>query len=330
MRPYKNTLMLAALAGCFTLTACQTTSPLSHAQTKPIVTPPFNAHNSPVININQRITQNTLTNGQWSLISATDGSHQPINSLIKAKNNVTLNFNNHNNRQALNFTVGCNNHGADYSLSNHTLSTDMIIATEMFCADLDDAEKRLAALMRKDSQLTLIDGGSKVLKMQFADGTKLEWRNQSGTHLQTQSLQTSDLKSTLQKYNWTLINAMSKTAYHSKITAIPEFSSTTYPVTLNFEVQNNKHIVSYVGGCNRHTGAYQLTDGNMQTNTLMATRRACDPKTEQAESMVNGAMKNSKLKLSLANTNSPILEQDASNPYENIEMMTLRWQGMVK
>lgn len=110
-----------------------------------------------------------LINHDWLLIAAVNKQNENIDELIKLKEPASLNF----GKSAASFDVGCNSMNADYQLTHNTLITGMIISTEMYCADLDLAEKALGNLMTGESKLAI--NGNKLVQT-TANGSKLTWQ----------------------------------------------------------------------------------------------------------------------------------------------------------
>lgn len=127
------------------------------------------------------LSPKTLAHYEWQLLSATDKSGQPISILENINHPVKLIFQLEQGRQNIAFTVGCNGMGANFSLANNSLKTGSIITTEMYCQDLDPAEKLLGQLMAGNSKLSIESkqgsmSAQPILTQQLATGEVLVWK----------------------------------------------------------------------------------------------------------------------------------------------------------
>lgn len=116
-----------------------------------------------------------LTRHRWTLSTATDGTTQPLTSLMDIKDQVTLNFNQYQGQDTVSYSVGCNTMSAAYKLQDRTLTTEDSMSTKMSCGDLDTAENSLNKLMQGDSQLSLVEGENPMLTQVTGDSTTLVW-----------------------------------------------------------------------------------------------------------------------------------------------------------
>lgn len=112
---------------------------------------------------------------RWTLATAMDNNHQPLSALMAIKDQVTLNFNQHQGQNSISYSVGCNTMGAAYQLEDQKLSIDESMSTKMSCGDLDIVESRLNELMQGDSELSLVVGEGTELTQVTSDGVTLVW-----------------------------------------------------------------------------------------------------------------------------------------------------------
>lgn len=112
---------------------------------------------------------------RWTLATAMDNNNQPLSALMAIKDQVTLNFNQHQGQNSISYSVGCNTMGAAYQLEDQKLSIDESMSTKMSCGDLDIVENRLNELMQGDSELSLVVGEGTELTQVTSDGVTLVW-----------------------------------------------------------------------------------------------------------------------------------------------------------
>ena len=127
------------------------------------------------------IKPSLLADFKWQLVAASDKNNQPLVALDRIKDQVQLSFDIKQNRQRVGFTVGCNGMGADFQLSNNTLKLGNVISTEMYCQDLDQAEKLLGKLMATESKVSIQSGNGSIatlpiLTQQLITGESLRWQ----------------------------------------------------------------------------------------------------------------------------------------------------------
>jgi len=127
------------------------------------------------------IQPSILADFKWQLVAASDKNNQPLVALDRIKDQVQLSFDIKQNRQRVGFTVGCNGMGADFQLSNNTLKLGNVISTEMYCQDLDQAEKLLGKLMATESKVSIQSGNGSIatppiLTQQLITGKSLRWQ----------------------------------------------------------------------------------------------------------------------------------------------------------
>lgn len=171
-------LAAAVMAGLLSITGCQNTTPISGGATQTIVkdkgmTDANSAEAKAVID------SKTLASYDWTLISAMDGNNQPLAPLIAVKDQVTLNFAEQNGTNTVGFSVGCNRMGGSYELASNVMTVGNVMSTQMFCQDLDAAEKLLSGVMQGDSQLSYKEGAAPVLTLidsSHAKNTTLVWQ----------------------------------------------------------------------------------------------------------------------------------------------------------
>ena len=138
------------------------------------------------------IKPSLLADFKWQLVAASDKNNQPLVALDRIKDQVQLSFDIKQNRQRIGFTVGCNGMGADFQLSNNTLKLGNVISTEMYCQDLDQAEKLLGKLLATDNNVIIQSGNGSIanpsstyvrpsanppiLTQQLITGERLRWQ----------------------------------------------------------------------------------------------------------------------------------------------------------
>ncbi len=111
-----------------------------------------------------------LSRHHWQLVSAVDAHNKPMTVLTALETPASLTITD----DALGFGVNCNTMGAQYQLNDNILSIDTVMSTQMYCADLDEAERKLSGLMQGDSRLSLFDDNQLIQKK--ADGSTLTWQ----------------------------------------------------------------------------------------------------------------------------------------------------------
>ncbi|TXD97518.1 DUF4377 domain-containing protein [Psychrobacter frigidicola] len=186
----KFTLLPILLAVNFALTACQNSSSPADTEVKERTDVTTDASNSVVsedanpmstatadasMTPEQQMIDN-LSKYRWSLVTANDGTNQPLTSLTTIKDQVTLNFNKNQGQATISYSVGCNTMSAAYQLQGSQLSTEDSMSTKMSCGDLNAAENRLNDLMEGDSQLDLVDGDTPMLTQVTSDSITLVWQ----------------------------------------------------------------------------------------------------------------------------------------------------------
>ena len=127
-----------------------------------------------------------LSSYRWTLVSVTDKGAQPLNMLMKIKDQVRLSFNQYQGQNTLIYSVGCNTISATYQLQGSTLTIKDSMSTKMSCGNLDKAENSLSELMQGDSQLTLVRddqskdegsmGDNPMLTQVTSDAETLIWK----------------------------------------------------------------------------------------------------------------------------------------------------------
>ncbi|EGK15212.1 META domain-containing protein [Psychrobacter sanguinis] len=127
------------------------------------------------------IQPSILADFKWQLMAASDKNNQSLVALDSIKDQVQLSFDIKQNRQRVGFTVGCNGMGADFQLSNNTLKLGNVISTEIYCQDLDQAEKLLGKLMATESKVSIQSGNGSIaplpiLTQQLITGESLRWQ----------------------------------------------------------------------------------------------------------------------------------------------------------
>ena len=119
---------------------------------------------------------NNLSRYRWTLNTATDSNSEPVTLLTQIKDQVTLNFSQHQGQNMISYSVGCNTMDAAYQLQGSTLTTEDSMSTKMSCGDLDVAENLLNELMQAQSQLSLIDANLPMLTQVTDNAVTLVWR----------------------------------------------------------------------------------------------------------------------------------------------------------
>lgn len=118
----------------------------------------------------------TLTRYRWTLVSAHDDDSKPIAELMNIKDQVMLNFNQHQGQNTLSYSVGCNTMSASYVLKGLKLIPEDGMSTKMSCQELDKAEESLIDMMEEDSQLSLVNGDVPMLTQVTDDADILVWK----------------------------------------------------------------------------------------------------------------------------------------------------------
>lgn len=172
-----KTLFITMVTGSLLLTGCQKTDSLTSQSTA--------AQSNTMINTENKLTLNaaTLADYHWKLLSAKDKQGEPLSALEAIKDQVRLKFYLQQSTQYASFTVGCNSMSGNFTISNQQLKIGDVMSTEMYCEDLDPAERLMAQLMPGNSKLKLsVENSSKstttqlLLTQEFATGETLIWQ----------------------------------------------------------------------------------------------------------------------------------------------------------
>lgn len=172
-----KTLFITMVTGSLLLTGCQKTDSLTSQSTA--------AQSNTMINTENKLTLNaaTLADYHWQLLSAKDKQGEPLSALEAIKDQVRLKFYLQQSTQYASFTVGCNSMSGNFTISNQQLKIGDVMSTEMYCEDLDPAERLMAQLMPGNSKLKLsVENPSKstttqpLLTQEFATGETLVWQ----------------------------------------------------------------------------------------------------------------------------------------------------------
>ena len=172
-----KTLFITMVTGSLLLTGCQKTDSLTSQSTA--------AQSNTMINTENKLILNaaTLADYHWQLLSAKDKQGEPLSALEAIKDQVRLKFYLQQSTQYASFTVGCNSMSGNFTISNQQLKIGDVISTEMYCEDLDPAERLMAQLMPGNSKLKLsVENPSKsaltqpLLTQEFATGEALVWQ----------------------------------------------------------------------------------------------------------------------------------------------------------
>ena len=172
-----KTLFITMVTGSLLLTGCQKTDSLTSQSTA--------AQSNTMINTENKLTLNaaTLADYHWKLLSAKDKQGEPLSALEAIKDQVRLKFYLQQSTQYASFTVGCNSMSGNFTISNQQLKIGDVMSTEMYCEDLDPAERLMAQLMPGNSKLKLsVENPSKsaltqpLLTQEFATGETLVWQ----------------------------------------------------------------------------------------------------------------------------------------------------------
>lgn len=172
-----KTLFITMVTGSLLLTGCQKTDSLTSQSTA--------AQSNTMINTENKLILNaaTLADYHWQLLSAKDKQGEPLSALEAIKDQVRLKFYLQQSTQYASFTVGCNSMSGNFTISNQQLKIGDVMSTEMYCEDLDPAERLMAQLMPGNSKLKLsVENPSKsaltqpLLTQEFATGEALVWQ----------------------------------------------------------------------------------------------------------------------------------------------------------
>lgn len=177
-------LFIAMVTGSLWLVGCQNTDP--------VTSQPSVAQSNAMTKAKNELALSaaSLANYHWHLLAAKDKQGQPLSILETIKDQVHLNFFVEQSTyvdqitQHASFTVGCNSMGSKFTVSSQTLKMGDIISTEMYCQDLDQAERLMAQFMRGDSKLSIESSNTTattavtqpVLTQQLATGEVLVWK----------------------------------------------------------------------------------------------------------------------------------------------------------
>ncbi|SUD90977.1 META domain-containing protein [Psychrobacter phenylpyruvicus] len=178
-----KSLIIAMVTGSLLLVGCQNTAPATSQSSV--------AQSNTMTNAENELTLNaaSLANYHWRLLAAKDKQGQPLSILETIKDQVHLNFFVEQSTyvdqitQHASFTVGCNSMSSKFTVSSQTLKMGDIISTEMYCQDLDQAERLMAQLMRGNSKLSIRSSKQAaisvatypVLTQHMATGEVLVW-----------------------------------------------------------------------------------------------------------------------------------------------------------
>ncbi|WP_296403541.1 META domain-containing protein [Psychrobacter sp.] len=122
------------------------------------------------------VSTSNLANYDWKLSAAKDKNEQPLAVLDRLNDQVSVNFNLYKGQQRIGFTVGCNRMGSNFSLSKNVLKLGNIFSTEIYCQDLDLAEKKLNQLMATESKVSIEPKVNQIkMSQQFVTGETLIW-----------------------------------------------------------------------------------------------------------------------------------------------------------
>lgn len=172
-----KTLFITMVTGSLLLTGCQKIDSLTSQSTA--------AQSNTMINTENKLILNTATlaDYHWQLLSAKDKQGEPLSALEAIKDQVRLKFYLQQSTQYASFTVGCNSMSGNFTISNQQLKIGDVMSTEMYCEDLDPAERLMAQLMPGNSKLKLsVENSSKstttqlLLTQEFATGETLVWQ----------------------------------------------------------------------------------------------------------------------------------------------------------
>ena len=172
-----KTLFITMVTGSLLLTGCQKIDSLTSQSTA--------AQSNTMINTENKLILNTATlaDYHWQLLSAKDKQGEPLSALEAIKDQVRLKFYLQQSTQYASFTVGCNSMSGNFTISNQQLKIGDVISTEMYCEDIDPAERLMAQLMPGNSKLKLsVEKSNKsaptqpLLTQEFATGETLVWQ----------------------------------------------------------------------------------------------------------------------------------------------------------
>lgn len=172
-----KTLFITMVTGSLLLTGCQKIDSLTSQSTA--------AQSNTMINTENKLILNTATlaDYHWQLLSAKDKQGEPLSALEAIKDQVRLKFYLQQSTQYASFTVGCNSMSGNFTISNQQLKIGDVMSTEMYCEDIDPAERLMAQLMPGNSKLKLsVEKSNKsaptqpLLTQEFATGETLVWQ----------------------------------------------------------------------------------------------------------------------------------------------------------
>ncbi|NQY05515.1 MAG: META domain-containing protein [Flavobacteriaceae bacterium] len=103
------------------------------------------------LNTENTIAQSKLE-GRWSITSIG-------NRVISGNDKAVISI----SRNQLSASVGCNNHTGSFEINKGTIKIYRLIATEMFCMELDEIEREMGTQLQKTTQY-LLDNESLLLK----------------------------------------------------------------------------------------------------------------------------------------------------------------------
>lgn len=168
-------LFTVMVTGSLLLVGCQNTNPVTSHSSAP--------QSSTVTNAENKLTLNatSLANYHWQLLATKDKYGQPLSILETIKDQVNLSFYADKSANHASFTVGCNGMGADFTVSNQTLKIGNIVSTEMYCQEVDQAERLMAQLMRGNSKISIESPKESttiqpLLTQQLTTGEVLVWK----------------------------------------------------------------------------------------------------------------------------------------------------------
>lgn len=274
--------------------------------------------------INQANLKEQLKKNEWKLLEAKDSNNSNINVLTNLnKKNTKLRF---KANGGISFEVGCNTYSGQYALSaSNELSTTGMRATEMFCANLDAAEKELAKLLKQKSQLILSKNGTKnIITMTMADGSKLVWEPRITTAYIKGS---AEIASNLRKYNWVLKSA-SKTPEaleKSSLDRITELEAIKDKVKLTI----NGNRLGYTTGCYQQSTKFTISgDAKLSLSDVTTNMMDCYSSTSSASNILDQIMQQD-TKVTMLMAETPIFTQETiSSGNEPIKYLT--WQAVDK
>lgn len=149
MKQSKALLLTTVIATMVTITGCQSTMNQAENQTAQ-----HEVTQKEMATVQQILPQ-TLSRYNWRLVNSVNAQNQPLTALSSIKDQVEISFGRHNGQNLTLFSVGCNNIGAQYSLTNNVLNISNTRQTMMGCGELSSAESLLNTLMQGSSQLVI-------------------------------------------------------------------------------------------------------------------------------------------------------------------------------